>query len=181
MNVFWFKRDLRLLDNQALNECLKEKSLLIYIYEPSLINDKHYSNRHFQFIKDSILDLNKQLEKYNTKILELQEEATNVFEFLIDELEINNVYSNQETGINKTYQRDKLLKKLFERKKVKWYEYPSNGISRGLKNRDIWVGYWNKIMSSNIPKTTIDPLKVMSLVSLCLTHWGVSTTLKAVS
>jgi deoxyribodipyrimidine photo-lyase len=38
-------------------------TLLLYVFEKSLENDTHYSARHWNFIKQSIVDLNKQLEK----------------------------------------------------------------------------------------------------------------------
>ena len=68
INIFWFKKDLRLLDNDPLNNALsqKEKLLLIYCFEPSLKKNKHYSNRHWNFVKESINDLNIYLKKIDT-------------------------------------------------------------------------------------------------------------------
>ena len=59
MNIVWFKRDLRLHDNEALYRALEApgKVLLLYILEPSLQNDPHYSQRHFDFIKQSLAEL----------------------------------------------------------------------------------------------------------------------------
>ena len=54
MKVVWLKRDLRLHDHEALFRSIatKEKVLLLYILEPSLQQDIHYSARHFNFIKE---------------------------------------------------------------------------------------------------------------------------------
>ncbi|MFT7252281.1 MAG: deoxyribodipyrimidine photo-lyase, partial [Flavobacterium sp.] len=45
MNIVWLKRDLRLTDNEALFNALSSgrKVLLLYIFEPSLQKDIHYS------------------------------------------------------------------------------------------------------------------------------------------
>ena len=61
MKIVWFKRDLRLLDNEALHTALSStgKVLLLYIFEPSLMKDYHYSQRHFNFIKQSLETLQK--------------------------------------------------------------------------------------------------------------------------
>ena len=70
MKVVWFKRDLRLHDHEALHEALSTsgKTLLLYIFEPSLMKDYHYSQRHFDIIKQSLEALQKELQKYHTQI-----------------------------------------------------------------------------------------------------------------
>ena len=67
--VVWFKRDLRLHDNEAVFNAIQSgnKVLLLYVFEPILLNDPHYSERHWNFIKESIHDINNELEKLNTK------------------------------------------------------------------------------------------------------------------
>ena len=69
MKIVWFKRDLRLHDHEALHEALSTsgKTLLLYIFEPSLMKDYHYSQRHFDFIKQSLEALQKELLKYHTQ------------------------------------------------------------------------------------------------------------------
>jgi deoxyribodipyrimidine photo-lyase len=59
MNVVWLKKDLRLEDHQPLFEAQNSsgKILLLYIFEPELFNDPHYSKRHFDFIKQSLIEL----------------------------------------------------------------------------------------------------------------------------
>jgi deoxyribodipyrimidine photo-lyase len=54
MNVVWLKKDLRLEDHQPLFEAQNSsgKILLLYIFEPELFNDPHYSKRHFDFINN---------------------------------------------------------------------------------------------------------------------------------
>ena len=59
INIYWFKRDLRIIDNVPLQlSCDDEHpTLLIFLFEPELVNNAHYSERHWNFIKESILDL----------------------------------------------------------------------------------------------------------------------------
>ena len=70
INLYWFKRDLRLLDNVPLQKSLDDNypTLLFYLFEPILKKEKHYSKRHWTFVKESIFDINKGLNKYKTKI-----------------------------------------------------------------------------------------------------------------
>ena len=65
----WFKRDLRLRDNAALESAIRQtgktddrRLLLLYVFEPSLVADQHYDIRHWRFVLESITFLNKQLQ-----------------------------------------------------------------------------------------------------------------------
>ena len=84
---------------------------MLYAFENSLQNDNHYSQRHWDFIKQSIVDLNKKLEQHNTKVLSISGEVINVFNSLLDIYKIDTVFSHQETGIKITYERDKSFKR----------------------------------------------------------------------
>jgi deoxyribodipyrimidine photo-lyase len=144
INIVWLKRDLRTQDHVALFQAEKSDIpyLLIYIFEPLLIKNENSSLRHFQFIYQSIKSINKQLESTNIKVETFYGVAENIFEFLINEFDIENVYSYQEIGIEKTWQRDIRVKSLFKKNKIRWTEYKSNGVIRGLSNRGGWDKKW---------------------------------------
>ncbi len=148
INIFWFKRDLRLEDNEALSQALSDNTplLLLYILEPSLEADKHYSKRHFDFIKQSLEDLNKQLKAFNTEILCIRSEVHTAFERLYELTKIHTVYSHQETGLALTYERDKKLQQWFNSQKIGWTECINNGVFRGRKNRQNWIKDWYAYM-----------------------------------
>jgi deoxyribodipyrimidine photo-lyase len=149
MNIVWFKRDLRLHDNEALYQALQSsgKVLLLYILEPSLVNDHHYSQRHFDFIKQSLEELQKELLPYHTQILIVEEEAAFVFKKLINMIAVNGIYSHQETGIKLTFDRDLEVAELFREHGIPWYEFVTNGVIRGLQNRKSWKEDWYDFMA----------------------------------
>ncbi|MFD2909160.1 deoxyribodipyrimidine photo-lyase/cryptochrome family protein [Flavobacterium ardleyense] len=150
MKIVWFKRDLRLQDHEALQEALSTsgKTLLLYIFEPSLLKDYHYSQRHFDFIKQSLEALQKELLPFHTQILIVQGEALAVFEKLTSLISIKSVYSHQETGIKLTFERDLAVAEFLKKKEIIWNEYITNGVIRGIKNRknwkEDWYGYMDK-------------------------------------
>ena len=113
INIVWLKRDLRLIDNEAIRNALSEplKVLLIYILEPSIENDIHYSERHFRFIKQSILEMNSLLTEYNTEILTIHSDVIQSLQSISEYYNISNIFSHQETGIKITYDRDKAVAK----------------------------------------------------------------------
>ena len=92
INIFWFKRDLRLEDNEALFlACNEDKPLLIvYILEPTLTSESHTSERHLNFIKESLIDLNVQLKSFKTKILLVEDEVIPTFEKLLTHFKLPN-------------------------------------------------------------------------------------------
>lgn len=149
------KRDLRLHDHLALYNALQEDLpvLLVYIFEPSLLKDKHYSERHWNFVKESLCYLQKQLSGYHTEILVVEGEVLPVFKTLLEHLKIHTVFSHQETGLRITYDRDlalesyaKYLKKDHLDKKFGWIEFCNNGVQRGLRNRNGWREDWEWFM-----------------------------------
>ena len=121
---------------------------MLYIFEPSLLKDYHYSQRHFDFIKQSLEALQKELLPFHTQILIVQGEAVAVFEKLSSLISIKSVYSHQETGIKITFDRDLAVAKFLKEKGIIWNEYITNGVIRGIKNRknrkEDWYDYMDK-------------------------------------
>jgi deoxyribodipyrimidine photo-lyase len=149
INVVWFKRDLRLQDNEAIFNAINtgKPTLLLYVFEKSLENDSHYSSRHWNFIKQSIVDLNKQLKPSNTHILAVSSEVLHVFNIIEELYKIDTVFSHQETGLKVTYERDKTFKRFCKNNQINWVENTNNGIFRALRNRTNWVSQWEEYMN----------------------------------
>ena len=152
INIFWFKRDLRLLDNEPLNNAIsqKEKLLLIYCFEPSLKKNKHYSTRHWNFVKESINDLNIYLKNVETWIHTYNKEINDVLKEIQDKFLVKKIFSHNETGLNVTFSRDILLKEFCQTNSIQWEEEINNGVFRGLKNRKNWIKKWRDHMKSPV-------------------------------
>ncbi|MDP2159656.1 MAG: deoxyribodipyrimidine photo-lyase, partial [Flavobacterium sp.] len=157
MNIVWFKRDLRLFDNEALFRALEanEQTLLLYIFEPSLLKDHHYSQRHFDFIKQSLVELQNQLKPFQTQILIIESEVVEAFKKINQIQPISTIYSHQETGIQLTFDRDKAVASLCKKHKIVWNEYITNGVKRGLSNRATWKDDWCEFM--DLPQFPFQP------------------------
>lgn len=141
LQIVWLKRDLRLEDNEAINNALNtnESVLLLYVFEELLLNDTHYSERHWNFIKQSLLDLNRQLKVYNSKVLAVNSNIIPTINQLLSTYKIKNIFSHQETGILTTYNRDKTFQRFCKNNFINWVENINNGVQRGLKNKEQWV------------------------------------------
>ena len=150
INVVWFKRDLRLQDNEAIFNAIKSNkpALLLYVFEKSLQNDSHYSERHWNFIKQSLVDINKQLEQFETRVLCVTSEVLQVLNALQEIYKIDTVFSHKETGLKITYERDKIFKRFCKNNQIEWTENINNGIFRGINSRNNWVANWENYMNS---------------------------------
>lgn len=179
MNIVWFKRDLRLLDNEALFRALEsnEPTLLLYIFEPSLLQDHHYSQRHFDFIKQSLEELQHQLKPYQTQILIVESEVVEAFEKINKIQSISNLFSHQETGIKLTFDRDKAVATFCKKNNIIWNEYITNGVKRGLSNRKTWKDDWVEFM--DLPQFPFQP-KLNSFLTID-NFEKLSSTFKSVS
>lgn len=148
LNIVWFKRDLRLQDNEAIQNALSSNNrvLLLYIFEDFLLSDNHYNQRHWDFVKQSLEDLNLQLEAYNSKILIVNSTIQSMINKLESKFTITHVFSHQETGILSTFKRDIAFAEFCSKKNIVWKENINNGVQRGLTNRQTWIEDWNNYM-----------------------------------
>ena len=149
INIVWLKRDLRSQDHEPL--FLAEKSdqpyLIIFVFEPSLINHLDTSNRHLQFIYHSIQVLDTELIKYNRSVDIFYAEALDVFLFLNQYYKIKNIFSYRESGIAKTWLRDQRVESFSKKNHIIWSQSQRDGILRGIKNRVDWNKKWFATMN----------------------------------
>lgn len=164
INVVWLKRDLRLADNEAVYRACNEDLPLLFVYcfEPILLEHDHYSSRHFNFIAESIQDLNKQLAQFNSGVFVVKETALKLFANLYKSYEIAKVFSLEETGVWVTYERDKRLKKWFEKHKIQWEEFQNNGVFRGRNNRETWLNDWYSYMHGELYLPALTTAKLLA-------------------
>lgn len=156
INILWFKRDLRLRDHAPLHTALADNRplLMLYFFEPSVMADAHYSERHWRFVWESLQNLNAQLATLNIQIKIIHAEVLPIFQEIHQQMGINTIFSHEETGLKVTYDRDKQVNSFCKNNEIQWTEYQCNGIFRGRRNRENWVKDWHRFMSQ--PICTID-------------------------
>lgn len=148
LQIIWFKRDLRTSDHEAIHEASKHAipTLFLYIFEDELIEDEHYSERHFAFISDCLTELRMKLKRAGHDLLILRGGCLSIFEELHQKFQISRVLSYEETGIQKTFQRDITLSKWFQHKGILWTEFQTNGVIRRFDKQQNWHLLWERQM-----------------------------------
>ena len=131
VNVVWLKRDLRISDHQPLTDSIKSGlTLLYYVFEPLLIDDPHYDERHWRFVWQSIQDINNQLAPYNTRIYVYFGNAIDGLDEINRLFRISYLFSHEETGLLSTFDRDKSVDKWCKEREIIWCTRCSDPSSR---------------------------------------------------
>lgn len=99
VSVFWFRRDLRLLDNAGLYHALKENNsvLPLFIFDTEildLLEDK--SDRRVDYIHQALQRLNQELNKLGSSVKILIGTPLDCFRELTQEYNIARVYANHD-------------------------------------------------------------------------------------
>ena len=153
ISIVWFKRDLRITDHAALNNGLEKQHLLcLYVYENSSFSGTEITNQHL-FIEESLNSLREGLNKLGLKLEIQYGEVTEILEMLNCEYNLQQIFSHEETGDLKSYKRDMMVSKWCQYNQVKWIQYPTNGVIRDLKDRNLWSKYWKQRVGSPIMPT----------------------------
>ena len=98
MNVFWFRRDLRLEDNCGLHEALKagEKVMPIFIFDKDIINKLPNNDARVSFIHQELENINKQLEEIGSALSIYLGTPKDVFNSLSEKHTIDSVFCNHD-------------------------------------------------------------------------------------
>jgi deoxyribodipyrimidine photo-lyase len=99
VNIFWFRRDLRLDDNIGLNEALNNKLEVIplFIFDENITDELDKDDPRVNFIYKQLESINSTLStKYNSKLLVLKGNPFEVIQKLITDYNIGEVFSNHD-------------------------------------------------------------------------------------
>jgi len=159
INVVWLKRDLRTQDHQPLQEAEQAglPYLILFLFEPTLIAGPDTSLRHLQFQYQALADMQQRLAAAGHPLAVCYGDAVPVFKTLLQQYRITTVFSYQESGTQRSWNRDKAIKKLLQTQQVNWQEYQRDGIKRASINRIGWDKSWYSTMHQPIISNTYQP------------------------
>ena len=164
VNIVWFKRDLRVHDHLPLALASAHGSVVpLYVVEPEYWRLPDVSRRHWQFIHDSLAELNAELNARGAALICRTGRALEVLEDLRQKFGNVTLWSHEETGNDWTFRRDRAVSAWCKAHEIKWHQTPSNGVIRGLKDRDGWSARRDKRMAEPVipaPATLMIPKDV---------------------
>jgi deoxyribodipyrimidine photo-lyase len=174
VNLLWFKRDLRLQDHAPLRDAIRDARplLMLYCYEPTLEQMLQTAPRHGRFVAQSLQALNRELRPLGAEVYGFRCEVLPLLQALQTEHGIAALYSHEETGLRLTWERDKAVKRWCTANSIPWYEYQTNGVVRGTRNRKGWATAWHRFMEAPEATPDLSALQPVSLPSAFLERWG---------
>lgn len=152
INLVWLKRDVRTQDHAPLHAALQHECpfAIVYLFEPLVIEAPDADRRHWQFVLGAIEDMNETLKPLNRRVEIHHGDARTIFASWLERYDIEHVWSYQETGTRRTWERDKAVARLFDENGVAWKEFQRDGVVRGTHNRDGWDRQWYAMMHAPI-------------------------------
>lgn len=133
LNVFWFRRDLRLDDNAGLYHCLRDglPVLPVFIFDREILDKlDNTADQRVVFIYRAVSDLQEQLVQAGSSIDVLYGSPVKLFAHLIEAYPVAGVFTNHDY---EPYARDRdvAVKKLLASKGISFHTYKDQVIFDG--------------------------------------------------
>ena len=122
VNIFWFRRDLRLDDNIGFLEALKDENpvLPIFIFDDEILDKLPENDARVSFIFETLQNMRKELQENNdSSIAFFHGKPFDIFKALIKDYKIEKVYTNRDYEPY-AKERDESIKKLLEDNSIKF-------------------------------------------------------------
>jgi len=125
INIFWFRRDLRIDDNHGFYEALNTDMPVVpvFIFDPQIL--LHFPNSddaRLTFIYRALVDLNHAFEKFHSSLQIYFSSPEVVFKQLATKYTIQGVYVNTDYEPD-AIKRDQMVEKILTDKGIAFYSY----------------------------------------------------------
>lgn len=124
INVFWFRRDLRIHDNAGLYRALKDKNpvLPIFIFDRNILDKLEPTDNRVEFIHHTIKGIGEELAKYHSAVEVFYDYPDKVFSGLLKKYNIEKVYTNHDYEPY-AIDRDEQIKNILNNAGVSFHTY----------------------------------------------------------
>ncbi len=122
LNIFWFRRDLRLEDNRGLYEALNDDLpvLPVFIFDSNILDDlEDKSDARLSFIHKEVTAINETLKEKGSGIRTFYGNPTEIWKKILEEHNIKTIFLNRDYEPYAT-KRDEEVKKIADEKGVEF-------------------------------------------------------------
>lgn len=144
------------MDHKPLVSAAQSSVLALYIIEPELWALEDMSKRQYDFMIESLKDLQNALTKRGAQLTIRVGDAETILKSLVIEHDVKAVYAHEETTIKWASARNKRISTMLKDHGVVFEEYQQTGVVRSLESRDGWAKLWYQFMGAPLydtPKT----------------------------
>lgn len=163
VNLFWFRRDLRLHDNVGLYHALESDLpvLCVFIFDQSILNELERSDPRVTFIHREVTTIDQALRKKGSGVITKHGFPLDIWKKLVEEYEVNSVYTNRDYEPY-ARERDGQIKDFLENKGIRFNTYkdhvihePGEVLKADGKPYTVFTPF-SKIWKKNISKTSFE-------------------------
>ena len=125
LNLFWFRRDLRLIDNHGLYEALKSELpvLPIFIFDTNILDKlENKEDKRVDCIFQALEKLNEYLEKQGKSIQIFYGKPLEIYQKLTEKYNIESVFCNEDYEPY-AIKRDQEIKDFLASKNINFYQF----------------------------------------------------------
>src|SRR5690606_8773647 len=125
INIFWFRRDLRLEDNTGLHHALRSgrKVLPLFIFDTDILQKfTSGKDRRVDYIQQVLEKMASELKKYNSSLFTFSGTPVEVFGELSGTYEIDTVFCNRDYEPG-AIRRDREVSELLEQQDIRFLDY----------------------------------------------------------
>ncbi len=125
LNLFWFRRDLRLIDNRGLYEALQSELpvLPIFIFDTNILDKlENKEDKRVDFIFQALEKLNEYLEKQGKSIQIFYGKPLEIYQKLTEKYNIESVFCNEDYEPY-AIKRDQEIKDFLASKNINFYQF----------------------------------------------------------
>lgn len=177
VSVFWFRRDLRLEDNVGFTEALKGEFpvLPVFIFDKEILDKLPKTDARVTFIHENLQKIRKQLQKFDSSIAIFHGKPSEVFEELIKQYEIKEVFTNKDYEPY-AKERDSEIEKLLTSVDIKFHTFKDQVIfEKGevvKKDGDPYVVYtpYSKIWKEEFKKIDLELMDAEPFMDNLIQH-----------
>ena len=110
ISLFWFRQDLRLHDNTALEQCLRESRQILpfFIFDTAILQLFGANSVAVGFLVECIIQLDEQLRAIGSYLLVVMGDSTQIVPELIQQYHSTGLYHNRSYGLGGMY-RDTII------------------------------------------------------------------------
>jgi len=189
INIFWFRRDLRLDDNVGFYEALKsDKPVMpIFIFDSDILDELPEDDARLTFIYDTVQNMRDSLQdEHNSSVAMFHGKPKSVFKQLVQNYSISEVYSNHDYEPYAT-ERDEEIKKLLQDHNIEFRTYKDQVIfeksevvkgdgdpylvytpymktwKKNFKDHDLKIYYTNDYLNNLVKNTRLPNLSLSDI------------------
>jgi len=164
INIFWFRRDLRLGDNRVLNKALISglPVLPVFIFDTNITDELPPDDPRISFIYETLSSVNTTLLKEGSSIYTLKGTPAEIWERLVKSFDINAVFTTRDYEPY-AIQRDEAIEQFLLKSGISFFRIKDQVIFEegeilkpDNKPYTIFTPYrnrWLKKLSDNLPET----------------------------